>query len=95
MTADRPSRKGPAKEQNVVLSRLQEIWTWLAAPLPELASDDSSDWYAGLAIDPHAFSNQLCQLQKALSPQEQARQDAAPRKPVESMAIEFGSESAA
>jgi hypothetical protein len=100
MKADTPARKSPATEQSVLMTRLQRIWSWLATPLPELTQTDATrydagDWYAGLPLDPHQFSNQLCQLQKSLRPEEPALEEAVPKKPVESMAIEFGSESAA
>jgi hypothetical protein len=100
MNADTPARNSPAREQSVLMTRVQRFWSWLAAPLPELTQydltrHDSADWYAGLPLDPHQFSNQLCQLQKSLRPQDPAQPEAVPKKPVESMAIEFGSESAA
>jgi hypothetical protein len=95
MIAETPARKSPAREQNVLTTRLKRLWSWLAAPLPELMPEDSADWFAGLPVDPHRFTTQLCQLQKSLRPKEAAEQEAAPKKQVDSMAIEFGSESAA
>jgi hypothetical protein len=59
------------------MERLIEIGKWLIAPPPELRrpgqlssgslNNDSADWYAGLCVDAHHFSDQLQLLQESLN----------------------------
>jgi hypothetical protein len=81
------------REESILTRWFKELCSLRAAP-PALRQDAVPDWYAGLPLDPSQFSNQLCQLQKSLRPREPAQQEAVLKKPVESVAIEFGSESA-
>ena len=46
---------------------MARLFEWLATP-PPVQSDDDSDWYAGLCVDPSDFTDQLCRLQDALHP---------------------------
>jgi len=71
-------------------TRLQEIWKWLATPPPEPLSESAAQWGAGMFVDNQSFTTQLCQLQRSL-----AAHEVPAKKPVESLAIEFGNESAA
>lgn len=50
------------------MERVIEIGRWLITLPPGLPSTDSEDWYAGLCVDPHSFSDQLCKLQNSLRP---------------------------
>ena len=58
------------KTPNVLIARLREFGKWLATPMPMPipSAEDTSDWYAGLAVDPRDFTNQLCKLQNSLRP---------------------------
>jgi hypothetical protein len=60
----------PEKTPNVLIARLMELGKWLAkpAPMPMPSSVETSDWYAGLAVDPRDFTNQLFKLQTSLRP---------------------------
>jgi hypothetical protein len=51
---------------NAFFERLDRFRGWLAAPPPERPRQDSADWYAGLCMDPHSFSDQLSRLQNSL-----------------------------
>jgi hypothetical protein len=58
------------KQPNTVpafMGRLIEFFRWLSTPPPKLQEDDTSDWYKGLCVDPHGFSEQLGKLQISLS----------------------------
>jgi hypothetical protein len=55
-----------AYKQLKIKARLIELGRWLAPPIPTALSDDSSDWYTGLCVDPHGFTDQLCKLQNSL-----------------------------
>jgi hypothetical protein len=71
-------------------TRLQEIWKWLSSPPAEPLSESAAQWGAGMLVDNQSFTTQLCQLRRSL-----AAHEAPAKKPVESLAIEFGNESAA
>jgi hypothetical protein len=60
----------PDKTPNVLIARVMEFARWLSTPppMPISSGEDTSDWYAGLAVDTHDFTNQLCKLQNSLRP---------------------------
>jgi hypothetical protein len=94
MTAHTPGGKDSTGQESILMRWFHELCSWRPTPAGP-AQDAPTDWYAGLPLDPSQFSNQLCQLQKSLRPREPAQPEPVPKKPVESIAIEFGSESAA
>jgi hypothetical protein len=61
MLADKLPKTAPA-----FMARLVEFFTWLSTPPPVLPEDESSDWYAGLCVDPRGFREQLGELQSSL-----------------------------
>ena len=97
MLADNQVKTAPT----LLKTKLNEIWKWLATPAIEPQSADSTDWYAGLCVDPHSFTDQLCKLQGALHPKAVPaaqevpvvrQQPMVPQLPIESIATEFRSE---
>jgi len=66
MFADKQIETRPAGKPGLFMERLMEIGRWLTPPPSEPLSEASADWYAGLCVDPHSFSDQLCRLQHAL-----------------------------
>jgi hypothetical protein len=66
--------------------KLAGYWRWMfTAPL-EAPSEDSQEWYAGLCVDPHSFTDQLARLQGTLRGGGNSRQ----MKPVESGKLRRG-----
>jgi hypothetical protein len=64
MHAENSFELDQAGDQKSVLHRLQELGKWLFTPPVETPS--RADWYAGLCVDPHGFTDQLVKLQTSL-----------------------------
>ena len=75
MFADTQLKRGtatPDKTPNVLIANLRELGKWLSTPPPMPSGEATSDLYAGLAVGPRDFTDQLCKLQNSLSPAGQA-----------------------
>jgi hypothetical protein len=87
-----PEQSAEKKERSPFMARLLDFGKWFLEPPPEPPAVGSADWYwfGGLCADPHTFTEQLCKLQKSLSP---ADNPVAPTEAAEGVPVNGRSES--